>query len=198
MPPYLALVDELDIIHELLRDENVNFHFNELVPYDGGAGDTPGGSPAANDHHLTQEPAWTEEQFPNVFMTTTDINGIAWGDSRHAGYLTDVYMITVVFRIQMRRDQILNYGTQSFHKSTKGLRAIYDVLSAIFGHHTPFKSDVAIGTSTGFLTFSDVRGVGVGIQFGKADISDAIDTLVATWQFDVEKSYTYDSSIALP
>ena len=58
--PYLALVNELDVIQELLRDPDRNFHFNELVPFNDGKGDTPGGDSADNDANLTQQPPWQE------------------------------------------------------------------------------------------------------------------------------------------
>lgn len=194
--PYITIVNELDIIHSILRNPERNFHFNELVPLR--TQDTPGGDAAANDHNVTQLPPFTEEQYPHIFMTTTDINPVAWGEARHRGHLTDVYTATVQFEISMRRAQALEYAGITYQKSVTALRAIYDVLSATFAHNAPFKADITLGARTGFVTISDVRAIGVGLRAGQADSPDAIDTLVATFQFAIEKSYTYHPGITLP
>lgn len=197
-PKRVFIVNELDILEGMLRNavDDANLGFNEIVPHNDP--DTPGGNQAATDHRITQLPPWTEEQLPSIYMAATDFNAKAWGEPIHRGLLTDSYVMTVQFEISIRRAQEIEYDGIKYSKSVQALRVIYDVLSAVFAFNIPYKKELTLGDRYGCFTIADVRGIGVGLRAGNENSPDAIDTLVATFQFDVEKSYEYMPGIPRP
>jgi len=181
--PYIPIVDELEVINMLLRDERRNNHLSELVP--ALQSQMPGGSVEDQDQRIIKRPPTHLGQYPSIEMI---FQGTAYnqsGDQITQGFVSDRYRYRVRFDIAMGRNQSIIYNGVTYTNidSPKALMVIYKVLHATlcseYGYNT--EPDVR-------LSWSDVRQESMSFSPGG---NDYIDKFLVGYEFLMEIQRPY-------